>query len=361
MMGTIDKALAQQIVDAIREVVDKDINFINKEGIIIASTDVKRISTFHQAGYEVAKTGKMIIVTGEESYEGTKSGVNYPIIIEQQVIGVIGITGDPKKVRKFGFLASKITEIFIREEQVATNYESRKKLMQYMMNMCIYEKGIGTKHMEEVLEKLHIAVNATYFCVVIELKKSSIDFMSIENKLITFFNKYNIELYIYNYPNQYIVFIPANRAKEFKKLSQKFKEDYIGILNSGVGQIEPILSIKQSYETALIALKYARKSKEVMVDSKSLDIELILEELSKQAKEKYIDKVIGQLAHEEIELLKNYYDHNMSLKETAGSMYVHKNTVQYRLDKINEKIGLNPRNFKHSARLYLAVYLKEMA
>ena len=48
--------LAQEIVNAVKEVVDKDINFIDKNGIIIGSTDKKRLNTFHEAGYKAIKT-----------------------------------------------------------------------------------------------------------------------------------------------------------------------------------------------------------------------------------------------------------------------------------------------------------------
>ena len=40
----INQSIAAQIVDAISQVVDKDINFINREGIIIASTKPDRKS-----------------------------------------------------------------------------------------------------------------------------------------------------------------------------------------------------------------------------------------------------------------------------------------------------------------------------
>lgn len=87
-------------------------------------------------------------------------------------------------------------------------------------------------------------------------------------------------------------------------------------------------------------------------------MELILEELPKQVKQKYMAKVIGQLSEDEVLLLSKYYTCNMSLKETADSLYIHKNTVQYRLDKIFEKTGLNPRDFRQSVKLYLGIYLK---
>lgn len=358
IMGTIDSALGQQIVDAVRQVVDKDINFINKEGIIIASTDRERIGTFHEAGYEVAMGRQVVVVSGDQDFEGTRKGINYPIIIDNQVIGVIGITGNPKKIMKYGFLASKITEIFIKEEQILGNYESRKKMIQYLMNMCIYGRGTSEEQLKDLLKKLHIKQATKYYCIIIEVLQNSVDFVEIENKLFQHLSQYSIELYTYQYPNHFVMLVPKNHIKELYSLAKNMKSYKECIAYLGIGTETTIDQIKYSYEGALIALKYARQNKQVIVERSRLDIEIVLEDISKETKQKYIEKIVGNLSREERELLKSYYECNMSLKETADKFYIHKNTVQYRLDKIYEKTGLNPRNFKDSTKLYLGLYLE---
>jgi hypothetical protein len=51
-------------------------------------------------------------------------------------------------------------------------------------------------------------------------------------------------------------------------------------------------------------------------------------------------KWLEELSSEERLLLKMYFLHHLSLKETSTALYVHKKTLQYRLDKIAEKSGL---------------------
>ncbi|HEO7195325.1 helix-turn-helix domain-containing protein, partial [Streptococcus agalactiae] len=41
--------------------------------------------------------------------------------------------------------------------------------------------------------------------------------------------------------------------------------------------------------------------------------------------------------------------------ECSQELFIHKNTVQYRLNKIYESTQLNPRNFKDATLLYLAL------
>ena len=47
----------------------------------------------------------------------------------------------------------------------------------------------------------------------------------------------------------------------------------------------------------------------------------------------------------------------MSLKETADSLIIHRNTLQYQLDRIHEKTGMDPRRFRDAVVLYLSLLL----
>ena len=54
MITQIGKQLATQIVDTVHDVCGHDINFINKNGIIYASTNTSRIGSFHEIGKKAA-------------------------------------------------------------------------------------------------------------------------------------------------------------------------------------------------------------------------------------------------------------------------------------------------------------------
>ena len=71
----------------------------------------------------------------------------------------------------------------------------------------------------------------------------------------------------------------------------------------------------------------------------------------------FLEKTITRLSEKEKQLLKTYFTNNMSLKETAEELYLHKNTLQYQLDKIWKTTGYNPRNFKEASVLYIGLKL----
>ncbi|MGL4373570.1 MAG: PucR family transcriptional regulator, partial [Turicibacter sp.] len=167
-----------------------------------------------------------------------------------------------------------------------------------------------------------------------------------------------IELYAYTYPNQFTLLVSERLFNTVETMKHVLIQEYEKALHCGVGEIKSLFDMSDSYQSALIALKYAKQTNSVYLNFKNLDFQLIAEELSVETKRRYIEKMIGELDEEDIEFLKHYYTCNLSLKECAESMFIHKNTVQYRLDKIYRKTGLNPRVFKESALIYLAISLK---
>ena len=77
--------------------------------------------------------------------------------------------------------------------------------------------------------------------------------------------------------------------------------------------------------------------------------------MDEKVREKYRKKVLVGLKPSEIEFLKTYYDAEMSLKDTAEKLFLHVNTVQQRLNRIAEKTGMNPRNFRDAVLIWLAL------
>ena len=52
-----------------------------------------------------------------------------------------------------------------------------------------------------------------------------------------------------------------------------------------------------------------------------------------------------------------------SIKDREGDtnaasekLYIYKNTLQYRLNKIADRTGYNPRSIRHSSLFYIAIY-----
>lgn len=81
MVTKIDRELAEQIVNTIKDVCDHDINFIAPSGIILASTDPSRVGTFHEIGQQAADSGSVLEVTEDNNFSGTNRESIFHFII----------------------------------------------------------------------------------------------------------------------------------------------------------------------------------------------------------------------------------------------------------------------------------------
>ena len=62
-----------------------------------------------------------------------------------------------------------------------------------------------------------------------------------------------------------------------------------------------------------------------------------------------------KLTQKDIQYLEVYFRSNCSLKTAAAELYIHKNTLQYRLDRVRDLSGYDPRLFADAADLMLAL------
>ena len=119
----ISHEYAQSIVDKTTKIFDYNINIMNSIGIIVGSGDKNRVNTYHEGAAEVIKTGQPMEITTMEakSLEGARPGVNLPIYLNNEVVGVVGITGEPEEVKPFGELLrisveTMLTQTFLTEQ-----------------------------------------------------------------------------------------------------------------------------------------------------------------------------------------------------------------------------------------------------
>ena len=63
------------------------------------------------------------------------------------------------------------------------------------------------------------------------------------------------------------------------------------------------------------------------------------------------------MSDKERHILAVYFAADCSLKIAAEKLYIHKNTLQYQLDKIHALTGYDPRVFREGVILYLGLQL----
>ncbi len=361
MPDAISQKTARQIVEAVKDVCGYDINFIRPDGIIEASTDPARVGTFHEVGQMAARTGKTLEVSADDPLSGTRRGINLPFVFRGETVAVIGISGDPEEVRKFATLAQKITFLLLREREI--NLESRNRQAEdaYVIRALTQGEAISSSYLRYFLIARGLSETALCRTVVIRLSSrwNPANLSMITEKIRQCLKRAENSLYTFRYPSEYVQILEEDAYQKSVPVYQELASSFPEGLFVGAGSREPLRQQQRSYESAVLAARTAEKSRTFFACYDDLDLAMLLAGIPEGIRERYRDKVVSHLSDREREMLTAYFAHGCRLKETAESLFVHKNTLQYQLDGIYKATGYNPRAFADAVVLYLGLSLEE--
>ena len=145
------------------------------------------------------------------------------------------------------------------------------------------------------------------------------------------------------------------REKELDAFSRSQSE----ILKIAVGKACP-LSHLHLCSSARTALRNIEGTEQSFVSFDDLTLELIISSADKTSREEFLRKTVSRLSEDDLKITEAYFSGDMSLADTAGKLFIHKNTLQYKLNHIHEKSGLNPRRFQDAVLLYLALRIRDV-
>lgn len=374
----ISKSKAMMIVSQINSIIDQKINIINEEGIIIGSTDEERLNTFHEGAKRVIDRNlSELIVYENDDYEGSKRGVNFPIIVHDQIIGVIGITGDYHEVAKFGQIIKRMTEILvldsdIKEQQAIVESVKNRFLTEWLMDenktisKLFVERGLAIN--VDITIPRRIMVIST--CDELYPENRSIDDLRdserIERKIknmIVRTSPDNLFFKLSSYLVCAVTMRPDDKMHELAETIKKTIETNSKMhLTIGIdSQNNRYTMAHSSYKKALKAVQSSvRTHKHDIRFYNDINIEIFLDDISVISKQEYVQELFKGYTQSEIAeiiaILEIYYDLEGSITAVAERLHMHKNTLQNRLKKVYEHTGYDPRSIKYSSIYIIATY-----
>jgi hypothetical protein len=85
-----------------------------------------------------------------------------------------------------------------------------------------------------------------------------------------------------------------------------------------------------------------------------------LDDSTREALQRSLDKrTKGKLAADQMDILDALFSHHLNVSETARHLFLHRNTLLYRLDKLKEQTGLDPRQLPDAILLRLAMLFQQ--
>ncbi|TLS49360.1 PucR family transcriptional regulator [Paenibacillus antri] len=92
-----------------------------------------------------------------------------------------------------------------------------------------------------------------------------------------------------------------------------------------------------------------------------LRLETLLDAVPKRAKNRFLEGVLRRAEPsfdpEMLQTLEAFFTENCNVSDTAKRLYIHRNTLLYRLDKFKQETGMDVRDFEHAVLVRLALLL----
>lgn len=385
----LNSAIAQSIVDITMSVLHVNVNIMDVNGTVIAAGDKSRIGTFHCAAAEVIATGQKKTVSAQEAatMDNVEPGATYPIVYKGEVIGALGMTGAPEYVDKFVELGALYALLFIEQEDMKQRVFQEQRvresiLLDLFTGRCLKDADFFLQRLAGLnyrLDKAHrvIAVrlealeHQTDMILCQQIKDRLTDLLANKRicgaPLIGCFVQSHLALLA---PVQSKPCAPERFAAEVKDLYDCLRQatgNQVLIAIDGICEswMDIPAAFAQAKGTLEIACRYNQKDGVIRSDDYLTEYTLL--HIPAQERQRFTSTVLGKLCTGKprqrellLQTLRTYFQNDMNAQKTAEELFIHRNTLNMRLNKIREWSGLSPQRFQDAFNLRMAIILMDL-
>ncbi len=400
----ITHKLAQSIVDKTMNILGKNINIMDENGVIIGSGDKSRLNQYHEGAAKVIKEGKKLEIYSKDINHlvGAKPGINLPIEHNNKIIGVVGITGEPNEVSPFGEVIKMTVEMMLQQEfllkelqleqQARENFIhdlisgrigndsdlfiTRGQIVGYdvliprvalVMDIYQFEKTAkqslqafkGSKEGEIHLQRLKNDVLKTIQGIFVDTPQEIVSYTGGDRFVVL----KTINLKDSGEILRKKLFRMGKRIKNVISQKMKFK------VTIGIGEYhKDIRGISKSFKEATQALDVGTKLEGAgdIYHVDNLGVGKLLAEIKEESQQEFMEKTIYSTKNNKekkineflLETLQGFFDNNLSITQTAKALFIHRNTLLYRLERVKKITGLDPKKFDDAIQLRIALKMK---
>ena len=160
-------------------------------------------------------------------------------------------------------------------------------------------------------------------------------------------------------------------ASELEKIASQIADtvtsEAMVNIHLGIGTVAAnIKDIAKSYKEARIALEVGKvfDGEKYIMNYENLGIARLIYQLPTTLCELFLSEVfkkdsIDSLDSETLYTIQKFFENNLNVSETSRQLYVHRNTLVYRLDKVRKITGLDLRIFDHAIVFKVALMVKK--
>ncbi|WP_028772326.1 sugar diacid recognition domain-containing protein [Shewanella waksmanii] len=381
-MYFLDANIAQQIVDRTIKIIGHNINVMNNQGVILGSGEPARIGSTHEGALLAISQNRTVEIDSgsARSLQGVKPGMNLPLHYKGEIIGVIGITGEPDSLRAYGELLKMTAEMIVEQSNSIELAQWQNRQKEEFILQLIRQKRPDFERLQDWAARLDIDLNLPRVAAVIAIEEDTQqDFAdSLLKHLVNLLeNPPRGNLVALTSMTELVILKPAfldgkqwDAEAESQRIDQLLKRlpaEMSTKCKIALGHyFTASKDINRSYQTAKETLRIGSQiepsqSKHLYEDYSFL---VLLAGLKDSWRADQLLAPYQRLLHSDKnqqldKTLRAYLQHFGDLQTCAQSLYIHRNTLRYRLERIEQLTGINLQSLDGLLRLYVGQNLSQ--
>ncbi len=147
----LDHDLAQDIVDRTMAILPYNVNVMDSQGLILGSGEAERVNTRHEGAQLVLANGRVVEIDGQTAkhLKGVQPGINLPLMHDQRLIGVLGITGEPELLRTYAELVRMTAEMLVSHRHQQAEQHWRRQRCDDLLALLLADTGDSPRLVDE--------------------------------------------------------------------------------------------------------------------------------------------------------------------------------------------------------------------
>ena len=354
----MSNSVFQSVIVQLRDISDRVFGVIDTEGCVISSTDMSLLGErWPDAALKVGNASESIVTFAQKSFKAIMGNSNY---FEYAVF----CSGDDETARSFCQMA------FIALNDAKTFYEEKHDRGTFVKNIIMDNILPGDIYIRA--KELHFATDAPRAVFLIRQVGHS-DVATVDVLTGMFPDKMQDFVLSVNETDVTIIkqISGTVTAEDLEKIAVSVEDTLKNELRIktiiGIGTVaEHLRELADSYKEAQTAIEVGKvfDTEKSVMHYENLGIGRLIYQLPTTLCEIFLREVfkknsLDSLDQETLFTINKFFENSLNVSETSRKLFVHRNTLVYRLEKIRKLTGLDLRQFDHAIVFRVALMVRQ--
>lgn len=354
----MSNSVFQSVIVQLKEVSDRTFGVIDGEGSVVSCTDVSVLGErWADAALKVGSATGSVVIFNQKCFKAIVGNSNF---YEYAVF----CSGDDENARNLCLMA------YIALNDAKVFYEEKHDRGTFVKNIIMDNILPGDIYIRA--KELHFATDAPRAVFLIRQVGNS-DVSTVDVLMGMFPDKLQDFVLSINETDIAVVkqITASTSSEELEKMAQSIEttlKNELRIKTSiGIGTVaEHLRELADSYKEAQTAIEVGKvfDTEKSIMRYENLGIGRLIYQLPTTLCEIFLGEVfkknsIDSLDQETLFTINKFFENNLNVSETSRKLFVHRNTLVYRLEKIKKLTGLDLRQFDHAIVFKVALMVRK--